>query len=206
MQLHIWHLKLQYDASIIFVCCVLMHVGQDTVANIREARKANSLLQAITDGDHIALDTALASVSVSEVNMRASTGETPLLYAILTASVHACQLLVSHGADVNMEAAYYEMEPDVSDMCVCRWVSAVHAAIDCGNCDIVECVLEQVSGVVSVDVHKWERLCESAIKQHAVRLAELLVDKCKLSAQCGRYVLDRSKTYHRHADCSNCGG
>jgi hypothetical protein len=107
-------------------------------------------VELIANNDVTALKTALDSCSDgdSEVNVRLCTGETPLLLAILKKNEQAVRLLLQHGADVNMEGAYYDLEPDINDTCVCRWLLPSVAAVESCNVDIAESVLERACGVV----------------------------------------------------------
>jgi ankyrin repeat protein len=155
--------------------------GQVTLTNLIETRQSSKLFNAIMSDDVSDLGTALATDSKSHVNVHLMTGETPLLYAILTGDTQAVRWLLEHGADVNIEGAYYEMEPDVGDTCVARWLSPVYAAVECGDVDITEAVIERAPATIFIQSYKWERVCELAITKHAVRLVELLVTKCKPS-------------------------
>jgi ankyrin repeat protein len=155
---------------------------QVTLTTLIETRQSSN---AIMSDDVSDLGTALATDSKSHVNVHLMTGETPLLYAILTRDTQAVKWLLEHGADVNIEGAYYEMEPDVGDMCVARWLSPVYAAVECGDVDITEAVIERAPATIFIQSYKWERVCELAITKHAVRLVELLVTKCKPSKPFG---------------------
>jgi ankyrin repeat protein len=155
--------------------------GQVTLTNLIETRESSKLFNTIMSDDVSDLGTALATDSKSHVNVHLMTGETPLLYAILTRDTQAVKWLLEHGADVNIEGAYYEMEPDVGDTCVARWLSPVYAAVECGDVDITEAVIERAPATIFIQSYKWERVCELAITKHAVRLVELLVTKCKPS-------------------------
>jgi hypothetical protein len=118
------------------------------LSSLTEARKKSNVCRAIANNDVTALKKALDcnSNGDGEVNVQLCTGETPLLLAILNKNEQAVRLLLQHGADVNMEGAYYDLEPDINDTCVCRRLLPSVAAVESCNVDIAETVLERARG------------------------------------------------------------
>jgi ankyrin repeat protein len=165
------------------VIIVWFVTGTETLINLIKAREENNICRAIGNNDLDTLEAVLVAGSnddrESEVNVRLSTGETPLLFALLKKNVQVVRSLLQHGADVNLEGAYYRTEPDISEKCVSCWLSPASAAVDSDSVDIAEAVFDNFCGVVYVGCYEWEKSCTLAIKQHAVHLLDLLVEKWK---------------------------
>jgi ankyrin repeat protein len=116
----------------------------------------------------------------NDINAHMSTGETPLLYAILTQDDEVIQLLLQYGADVNKAGAYYDDDGHEgrTKTYISRWISPAQAAVDCEDVDIADAVLEKISEGFQVDAAKWRKLCEEAMRRPenmCMRLAEQLV-------------------------------
>jgi hypothetical protein len=149
--------------------CVIIATGKETYAKLSEAREANSICKhfASHKRDIEQLKETLKTGDKSDINTHMSTGETPLLCAILTQDDEVIPLLLQYGADVNKAGAYYD-----EDVCVnrtttyiSRWISPAQAAVDCEDVAIADAVLEKISEGFEVDAGKWRKLCEEAMRQ-----------------------------------------
>jgi ankyrin repeat protein len=163
------------------VIIVWFVTGTETLINLIKAREENNICRAIGNNDLDTLEAVLVAGSNDdrESEVRLSTGETPLLFALLKKNVQAVRSLLQHGADANLEGAYYRTEPDISEKCVSCWLSPASAAVDSDSVDIAEAVFDNFCGVVYVGCYEWEKSCTLAIKQHAIHLVDLLVEKWK---------------------------
>jgi ankyrin repeat protein len=159
---------------------LLIVTGKETFAKLSEAREANSICKHFSSYkcDLEQLKETLSDGDKNDINTHMSTGETPLLYAILEQDIEAIQLLLQYDADVNMAGAFYDAFVNSEETHTSHWMSPAQAAVLCEDVDIANTVLEKISEGFEVDAVKWRKLCEKAMRKPenmCMRLAVQLV-------------------------------